>query len=151
MKKIINGKVYDTATAKELGSWGNGGTWRDFNHMEETLYRKKTGEFFLYGEGGPATKYAKAVEQNSWSGGERIMPMSFAEAREWAEKHLDGDEYEEIFGAVAEDESRVQVCYSLSAASVEIIKRKAAELGISASAYIEQLVSRDINRTTFNI
>lgn len=67
------------------------------------------------------------------------------------EKHLDGDDCKEIFGAVAEDESRVQVCYSLSAASVEIIKRKAAELGISASAYIEQLVSRDSNRTTFNI
>lgn len=139
MKKIINGKVYDTDTAKELGSWANGG-WRDFGHMEETLYRKKTGEFFLHGEGGPSTKYAQAVDQNSWSGGERIMPMTFAEAREWAEKHLDADEYEAIFGTVTEDESRVQVCYSLSAATVETIKRKAAELGISASAYIEQLV-----------
>lgn len=140
MKKIINGKVYDTDTAKELGTWCNAGTWRDFNHIEETLYRKKTGEFFLHGEGGPATKYAQAVDQNSWSGGERIMPMTFAESREWAEKHLDADEYEAIFGTVTEDESRVQVCYSLSAATVETIKRKAAELGISASAYIEQLV-----------
>lgn len=140
MKKIINGKVYDTDTAKELGTWCNAGTWRDFNHIEETLFRKKTGEFFLHGEGGPATKYAQAVDQNSWSGGERIMPMTFAESREWAEKHLDADEYEAIFGTVTEDESRVQVCYSLSAATVETIKRKAAELGISASAYIEQLV-----------
>lgn len=24
MKKIINGKKYDTETAKELGSWSNG-------------------------------------------------------------------------------------------------------------------------------
>ncbi len=142
MKKIINGKVYDTDTAKEQGSWGNGGTWRDFNHMEETLYRKKTGEFFLHGEGGPMTKYAQPAGQNSWSGGDRIMPMSYAEAREWAEEHLEAEEYEAIFGAVTEDESRVQVCYSLSAATVEIIKRKAAELGISASAYIEQLVGK---------
>ena len=141
MKKIINGKVYDTATAKELGSWSNGGTWRDFSHMEETLYRKKTGEFFLFGEGGPATKYAVTEGTNSWRGGERIMPLSFAEAKTWAEEHLDGDEYEDIFGAVTEDESRVQVCYSLSAAAVETIKRRAAELGISASAYIENLVN----------
>lgn len=140
MKKIINGKVYDTNSAKEMGSWGNGGTWRDFNHMEETLYRKKTGEFFLHGEGGPMTKYAQASGQNSWIAGDRIMPMTFAEARKWAEEHLDGDEYEEIFGAVTEDESRVQVCYSLSAAAVETIKRRAGELGISASAYIEQLL-----------
>lgn len=140
MKKIINGKVYDTDTAKELGSWANGGTWRDFSHMEETLYRKKTGEFFLHGEGGPMSRYAEAHGQNSWSGGSRIMPMSFAEAKAWAEEKLDADDFEAIFGAVAEDESRVQVCYSLSAATVETIKRKAAELGISASAYIDRLV-----------
>lgn len=140
MKKIINGKVYDTEKAKAVGAWSNGGTWRDFDHREETLYRKKTGEFFLHGEGGPATNYAERID-NAWSSGERIMPMSFAEARAWAEEHLDGDEFENIFGAVTEDESRVQVCYSLSAAAVETIKRRAAEAGISASAYIENLVN----------
>jgi hypothetical protein len=140
MKKIISGKVYDTKTAKELASWRNAGSWRDFSHKEETLYRKKTGEFFLYGQGGPMTNYAEATGTNSWSGGERIMPLSFAEAREWAEKHLDGDEYEAIFGEVTEDGSKLQVCYSLSAAAVEIIKRRAAEAGISASAYIESLL-----------
>ena len=50
MKKIIKGKVYDTDTARELASWANGGNWRDFSHLEETLYRKKTGEYFLHGE-----------------------------------------------------------------------------------------------------
>ena len=140
MKKIINWKVYDTETAKELGSWANAGSWRDFNHMEETLYRKKTGEFFLFGEGGPMTKYAEAVGQNEWKGGGRIMPMAYKEAMAWAEEHLDADQYEVIFGKVSEDESRIQVCYSLSAATVETIKRKAAELGISASAYIDKIV-----------
>ena len=141
MKKIISGKVYDTDTARELGSWANAGHWGDFGHMEETLYRKKTGEFFLHGEGGPATKYAEAVGQNEWSGGARIMPMSFAEARSWSEEHLEADVFESIFGAVSEDDSRIQVCYSLSAATVETIKRKAAELGISASAYIDKIVA----------
>ena len=140
MKKIINGKVYDTETAKEVGSWCTAGSWRDFNHMEETLYKKKTGEFFIYGEGGPMTKYAQSIGQNEWSGGERIMPMSFSEAQKWAEDHLDGEEYEAIFGEVAEDDSRMQVCYSLSVSTVEVIKRKAAEAGISASAYIDELV-----------
>ena len=139
MKKIINGKVYDTEKAKAVGAWSNGGTWRDFDHREETLYRKKTGEFFLYGEGGPATNYAERIG-SAWSNGERIMPMSFSEAREWAEEHLIGDEYEAAFGSVAEDESRVQVCYSLRAATVETIRRRAAEAGISASAYIECLI-----------
>lgn len=141
MKKIISGKVYDTDTARELGTWANAGHWGDFGHMEETLYRKKTGEFFLHGEGGPATKYAEAVGQNEWSGGARIMPMSYAEARDWSEEHLKADVFESIFGAVSEDDSRIQVCYSLSAATVETIKRKAAELGISASAYIDKIVA----------
>lgn len=140
MKKIISGKVYDTDTAKELGSWSNIPDYGDFSHFSETLYHKKTGEFFLYGVGGPMTKYAQAQSQNSWTGGDRIMPMSFQEARRWAEDHLDAREYEEIFGEVSEDGSRVQVCYSLSAAAVETIKRRAAELGISASAYIESLI-----------
>lgn len=140
MKKIINGKVYDTDTAKALGTWSKGDGWRDFSYREETLYRKKTGEFFLHGEGGPATNYAERVG-NAWTGGSAIVPMEFSEARAWAEEKLGADEYEAIFGAVAEDVSRVQVCYSLAAGTVETIKRRAAELGISASAYVEQLVA----------
>ena len=140
MKKIINNKAYDTDTAKELGSWSNMADYGNFSQFSETLYRKKTGEFFLYGEGGPMTKYAVAEGQNSWRGGSRIMPLSFQEARAWAEEHLDGDEYEQIFGEVSEDDSRVQVCYSLSAQAAETVKRRAAELGISASSYIESLI-----------
>lgn len=139
MKKIINGKVYDTATATKAAEWSNNLGYRDFNWKEETLYRKKTGEFFIHGEGGPSTNYAERAG-NMWSEGQRIIPLTYAEARKWAEEHLDGDEYETIFGAVAEDDSRVQVCYSLSAATVEMIKRRASELGITASAYIESLI-----------
>lgn len=140
MKKIINGKAYDTATAKSVGYWTNGGTWRDFGHVEETLYRKKTGEFFLHGEGGPASRYAKPSGQNSWSSGERIMPMTFQEARAWAEEHLDGEDYEEAFGAVVEDDSRRTVTLSLSVSAVETIRRRAAEAGMTISAYVESLI-----------
>ena len=140
MKKIINGKVYDTEKAKELAKWSNGGSWRDFRHLEETLYRKKTGEFFLFGEGGPMTQYAEQVELNGWSGGSRIMPMTYAEATKWAEEHLDGDDYEAIFGEVVEDESKVSVTYRLSASTVETVKRRAAEAGIGISEFIESIV-----------
>lgn len=140
MKKIINNKAYDTETAKELGSWSNMADYGNFSWFSETLYRKKTGEFFLYGEGGPMTKYAVAEGSNSWRGGSRIMPLSFQEARAWAEEHLAAAEYEAIFGEVVEDDSRVQVCYSLSAQAAETVKRRAAELGISASAYVESLI-----------
>lgn len=98
MKRIINGKLYNTATAKEIGAWSNNYNYGDFSYCEETLYLKRTGEYFLYGKGGPMSKYSQSCGQNSWSGGEEITPLTETEAREWAEKHLDADEYIEIFG-----------------------------------------------------
>ena len=140
MKKIISGKVYDTKTAKEVGFYANSADRRDFSQYEETLYQKRTGEFFLHGEGGPMTKYAVSQGQNSWSGGSKIIPLNYDAAREWAEKHLDADEYEAIFGEVAEDESRTQLCLSISTSAAETIRRKAQEAGITVSAYIESLI-----------
>ena len=142
MKKIINGRVYDTEKARELGTYANYGSWRDFSHLEETLYRKKTGEYFLFGEGGPMTRYAEAEGQNGWSGGKRIMPMTYDEAREWAEEHLEADEYEAIFGEIVEDEDagKQVVSISVSPAKWEAAKREAARRGIGISEYIESLL-----------
>ena len=47
MKKIINGKKYDTETAKWLGDYWNGLGGNDFKKLFETLYQKKTGDYFL--------------------------------------------------------------------------------------------------------
>lgn len=102
MKQIINGRMYNTETAKEVGNYSSYGGWRDFSHYEESLYKKKTGEFFLYGEGGPMTEYAVPEGLNCWSGGSKIIPLTLDEAKTWAEKNLDADEYIEIFGEVEE-------------------------------------------------
>ena len=61
MRKIINGKKYDTETAEQLASYWNELSTRDFRHMTERLFRKKNGEYFLYGKGGPASAYAKVL------------------------------------------------------------------------------------------
>ena len=108
MKKIINGRRYDTTTAKEIGNASYSGSVTDFQWWDETLYLKRTGEFFIYGEGGPASKYSRSTGQNSWSGGEKIIPLSIEEAKEWAEKYLDADEYEELF-KVEEDKTLISI------------------------------------------
>lgn len=141
MKKIINGKRYDTDTAKECGTAYSKLGRRDFGYWEETLYQKRTGEFFLYGEGGPASRYAVSAGQNSWSGGEKIIPLSAQNAMMWAEEHLEADEYERIFGEVTEDESKKVVTYSLPVSTIEKVKRIAAEQGISLSEVIERAIS----------
>lgn len=101
MKKVINGRLYDTDTAICLGCDGTCDR-RDLFYVCEALFQKKNKEFFLYGEGGPASKYAVDTGSNSWSGGETILPLTEAEARKWAELHLTGDDYIEIFGEVQE-------------------------------------------------
>lgn len=101
MKKIINGKRYDTDTAKILGSAGYSHLG-DFSFWREELYRKRTGEFFLYGVGDAMSKYARQVGLNVWAGGEEIRPLSLKEALEWVEENLDVEEYEQIFGEVEE-------------------------------------------------
>lgn len=103
MKKIIKGKKYDTETATKLGSWFNGYSYSDFNYVNENLYLKKTGEYFLHGEGGALSKYAKYNASNGvYEGSSVIKPLSKEEAMEWAEDKLDVDKYEEIFGEVEE-------------------------------------------------
>lgn len=101
MKKIINGKRYDTDTAKNLGSAGYSHPG-DFNYWRETLYRKKTGEFFLHGIGGAMSRYARSTGLNEWTGGEEIRPLSLEEAQKWAEKYLEVEEFERIFGTCEE-------------------------------------------------
>lgn len=140
MKKIIDGKVYDTLTAEQVGDWWNKET--SFARCYEALYRKRTGEFFLYGEGGPRSKYAISCGDNEWSGSEKIIPLSYEAAQKWAEEHLDGEEYEKIFGEVVDDDTRAYITLSLSKSAVEQAKRNASKNGLSLSAYIESLISQ---------
>ena len=97
MKKIINGKLFNTETAKCIGCYQYSYPG-DFHYCREALYRKRSGEYFLHGEGGPNSIYQKDLGSNQWSGGESISPMSADEAKEWAEENLDADDYIAEFG-----------------------------------------------------
>lgn len=97
MKHIIDGKTYNTETAQELGSRWNGLADSDFRHISESLYRTKNDLYFLAGKGGALTRYSRPVGDMT-GGGERIIPLSESEAREWMERHCDADEYVAAFG-----------------------------------------------------
>ena len=140
MKKIINGKVYDTEKAKKVASWYSSYARNDFNYYEEELYKKKTGEFFLYGEGNAASPYSRSCGQSEWCGGEKIVPLTFKEAQEWAEKHLDGDDYCDIFGEPDEDAEDVTLGIAVSAEVAAKLRRAAAENGISQRAQLERWI-----------
>lgn len=110
MKKIIKNKVYDTTTAKKLGDW-----------FCNTLYQKRTGEFFLHGD-------------------EKIIPVSYEKARQWAEEHLDADDYISIFGGPASDDTLTALNLTLSALAVSKFRLAAQRQQISQRELMERLI-----------
>jgi hypothetical protein len=93
MKKIVNGKRYDTKTAEVVTSYSNDYPTNDFNWYEESLYKTKSGNWFLAGEGGPMSKYSVSCG-NSTSGGSNLIPLTKDEAKEWLEEHNESDALE---------------------------------------------------------
>jgi hypothetical protein len=99
MKKIINGKTYNTNTATIIGGWDNGYNVNDFDYCAETLYKNRHG-YFLVGESGARGPYAVETG-NGWSrGGEEILPMEKSEARVWAKETIEADDFAREFGTV---------------------------------------------------
>jgi hypothetical protein len=108
MRKIINGKRYDTSKAVEVGEYNNIGegadSVTDFKFWSATLYRTpRSGQYFLHGEGGPMSRFSQSAGQNSWTGGSDIIPMTKQEAMEWAEQYLSPSKTEAEFSDLIED------------------------------------------------
>lgn len=97
MKQIINGKIYDTDTATKIHEQTSSLSRSDFNYCNETLYMTSIGNFFLEGEGGAMTRYAKSYGNTS-TGGSGIQPISTDYALAWCEKYnVDVDIIEKYF------------------------------------------------------
>ncbi|MGI6784389.1 MAG: hypothetical protein ACOX5A_09225 [Aminivibrio sp.] len=101
MRKVIDGKRYDTETATLIGSHERGYPG-DLHHVFEGLYQTRKGNFFLHGEGGAGSPYGESQGNESW-GSSRIIPMSREEAFNWAQVHLVPGEFEGVFGDLIED------------------------------------------------
>lgn len=141
MKKIINGKRYDTETATQVGYWQNMADTRQFGYVCETLYRKRGGEYFLHGEGGAMSKYSRDLGDNQWCGGEAIIPLSIEAATQWAEEHLEADEYEAEFGEAPEDDERATVYATVSAEAKRKLERMALEQGKTQAEVLESIIN----------
>ena len=143
MKKIIDGALYNTETARRIGRWSNSYNSNDFQWCEEELYKTKSGKSFLYGEGGPMSKYAVSSGNNSWSGGSHIEPMSPEAARAWAEEHLDADDYAAEFGEPDEaSDGRVTINLTIPTSVKAKLEALRSETGKSMSAIISELVEK---------
>ena len=95
MKKIINKKVYDTETAKEIATNDYSDVSNRLNNgRSNTLYQTKKGNYFL-------------LTETCWQGEhDNIEPLSKNEAvEEWEHFHNQCTEFEEAFPDVKIEEA----------------------------------------------
>jgi len=81
MRKLIDGKIYDTEKAEKIVS----ASWGDFNSFwwtQETLYRTAAGKWFFLGEGGPHSKY-KIIMHGSVGAGRTLVALCDSDVLEW--------------------------------------------------------------------
>jgi hypothetical protein len=138
MKKIIIGRVYDTETARKVGGWCN--DWSGRDRIHEQLFRKRNGEYFLERENG------EYVGDLFYS--DDIAPLSYEEARQWAEERLDADEYIAAFGDPGEGDEdglgRLQV--KVPTRTLAAIDREVSESGRTRSEVVTDLLERALGK-----
>ena len=97
MKKIINGKLYDTESAEFICMYSYSNP-RDFNFVEESLYKSPYGTFFIEYSGGAKSRYAVQYGQNEVGGSKGIRLVDIDEAKEFLESHGKSEDYVKAFG-----------------------------------------------------
>lgn len=102
MQKVVNGKRYNTETATLICEYSFS-HFGDFKYVQEELYITKNGNYFIAGEGGPLTCYAKSLGNNSTGGSSEIRPLEKMEAFEWAQDYGDAEKVFEFFSDLAEE------------------------------------------------
>lgn len=94
----INGVTYNTNRgADKLGVMKNCGVpYNDSRWFSEELYRKKTGEFFIYGRGKSMSPYREGEDTGIKDVREQIVAVSEDRAKEWASTNLDSKAYDNM-------------------------------------------------------
>lgn len=145
MKKILNNKVYDTETAKLCGEYWNGCGMNDYNHLYENLYLKKTGEFFLHCQSGLLSKDSQSLP-NEVEGRQIIIPLTYLEARQWAEDFLTAEEYEDIFGEIEEDDGWIPIHAYVKNSLVDKIEKEKQRSGLTLKDIVNAALEGYFNK-----
>lgn len=138
MKKIINGKVYNTEKAHLIAEAHHDNIKdADGKSLKQWLYRKKTGELFVHAEG--AAIELQNIFQHGYKPNAGIYPLTYEQAQKWAERELTAEQWESIFGDPEDDDTQVSVNLSMTAKKANKLKQNAAKAGMTVSAYITMM------------
>lgn len=138
MKKIINGKQLNTDTAKLIGEWDNGYQFTDFSYCYENLHLTRSGVYFLH-YGGNANSCYGVWHGNSGGSGEGIKVLSYDQARQWAEEHLNAENYTAHFEVVSDNQVSLG-CLITEAANAKI-RRLASQNGVTLGEMVTKIIN----------
>lgn len=126
--------MYDTETAKKLAEYRHN---YDDAAYTEILYKKRTGEYFIYGEG----------DAGAYSSGEDIKPLTYKQAQKWFEKANNDDDslapdkvYNREFSKAQKDEVKEATSINLSRTAKRKLEQMALKQGTSQSKIVENLI-----------
>lgn len=142
MKKVIRGRLYDTEKAVLIGEFfDERKNQDDLDFYTEELYKKRTGEYFLYGRGNAGSKYSQ-WRGSTASGSECISPLSFSQARDWAEEYLNADDFIREFGDPERNDDKIVVSLNLKKGNAEKLRRLAALEDKPMSSIIDEMIEK---------
>lgn len=95
MRKVIDGEVCDTKTARKIFETTNGESWLSPFYLYEALFVTETGEYFLYGEGGHLRAFWRQYRRQM-SGS--INTVTEEGAKKWLKKYAPVRIVRETFG-----------------------------------------------------
>lgn len=124
MERVIKGKRYNTDTAKVVAVW----TPEDGEKRTETLYRKITGEYFLFID-----------IECPWETSTKIKPLTYEVAKEWGRIKMSEDEYSKEF-VDSEVEGGDRITLRVSAKAREHFERYVSQTGEKKGAVVERLI-----------
>lgn len=130
MKKIIGGKKYDTDTATLVAACQNLSDETNIDYQHKALYKKRTGEYFVAVTG--CERFRDRLSE--------VIPLSYDEARSFAEKWMDADEWEHEFGEVS-DSADVAMTVRVPASAKAALDRECSRTGESRSAIVARLIN----------
>lgn len=137
MRKRIGSRMYDTDSARLCGrTWTNGMPDGSPAFVQENLYQKRTGEFFLVVSRGLA---------DSAEGRCSVEPMTHQQAKEWAmERWSEYDrDYFDYFGeSNLTRRENVALQVRIHPSMLNKIRRLSEESGVSVSDVVEGLIER---------
>jgi hypothetical protein len=99
MKKIIDGRVYNTSTADficDVSGRGGSVSRDDFYYERTGLFRTKKGTWFISGEGEGASRWRR-FQFGGFSRGEGLETVTDEQAKQLIEEYSDAGVFEKYF------------------------------------------------------